>query len=65
MNAEITSEIPHIDGGQPPDTQIPASDRTAGDGHPHCERFHGPDDPLTSQVRALRKRYLAGRQGLP
>ena len=28
-----------------------------------CERSLGPDDPLTGSVRALRKRYLAGRQG--
>ena len=28
-----------------------------------CEESIGPDDPLTDQVRALRKRYLAGRQG--
>jgi tetratricopeptide (TPR) repeat protein len=28
-----------------------------------CERSLGPDDPLTGEVRALRKRYLAGRQG--
>ena len=28
-----------------------------------CERSLGPDDPLTDMVRALRKRYLAGRQG--
>jgi tetratricopeptide (TPR) repeat protein len=28
-----------------------------------CERSLGPDDPLTDAVRALRKRYLAGRQG--
>lgn len=28
-----------------------------------CERAVGPDDPLTSAVRDLRKRYLAGRQG--
>jgi tetratricopeptide (TPR) repeat protein len=28
-----------------------------------CERSLGPDDPLTEAVRALRKRYLAGRQG--
>jgi tetratricopeptide (TPR) repeat protein len=28
-----------------------------------CERSLGPDDPLTDTVRALRKRYLAGRQG--
>jgi tetratricopeptide (TPR) repeat protein len=28
-----------------------------------CERSLGPDDPLTDSVRALRKRYLAGRQG--
>jgi tetratricopeptide (TPR) repeat protein len=28
-----------------------------------CERALGPDDDLTEQVRALRKRYLAGRQG--
>ena len=25
MNAEITGEIPHIDGGQSPDTEIPTS----------------------------------------
>jgi hypothetical protein len=25
VNAEITGEIPHIDGGQSPDTEIPAS----------------------------------------
>ena len=30
VNTEITGEIPHIDGGQSPDTQIPASHRTAG-----------------------------------
>lgn len=28
-----------------------------------CEQSIGPEDPLTEQVRALRKRYLAGRQG--
>ena len=28
-----------------------------------CERSLGTDDPLTEAVRALRKRYLAGRQG--
>lgn len=28
-----------------------------------CEQSIGPADPLTEQVRALRKRYLAGRQG--
>ncbi len=28
-----------------------------------CERALGPDDPLTSEVRALRRRYLSGRQG--
>jgi tetratricopeptide (TPR) repeat protein len=28
-----------------------------------CERSLGPEDPLTEKVRALRKRYLAGRQG--
>jgi tetratricopeptide (TPR) repeat protein len=28
-----------------------------------CEQSLGADDPLTQQVRALRKRYLAGRQG--
>jgi tetratricopeptide (TPR) repeat protein len=28
-----------------------------------CERSLGPDDTLTEAVRALRKRYLAGRQG--
>jgi tetratricopeptide (TPR) repeat protein len=28
-----------------------------------CEQSIGPDDPLTGQVRALRRRYLAGRQG--
>lgn len=28
-----------------------------------CARALGPGDPLTDQVRALRKRYLAGRQG--
>ncbi len=28
-----------------------------------CEQALGEDDPLTEQVRALRKRYLAGRQG--
>jgi hypothetical protein len=28
-----------------------------------CERALDPDDPLTSEVRELRKRYLAGRQG--
>jgi tetratricopeptide (TPR) repeat protein len=28
-----------------------------------CQRSLGPDDPLTGTVRALRKRYLAGRQG--
>ncbi len=28
-----------------------------------CERAAGPDDPLTAQIRALRQRYLAGRQG--
>jgi hypothetical protein len=28
-----------------------------------CEQSIGPDDPLTEQVRALRQRYLAGRQG--
>jgi hypothetical protein len=30
VNAEIAGEIPHIDGGQPPDTEIPTSHRTAG-----------------------------------
>jgi len=25
VNAEITGEIPHIDGGQSPDTEIPTS----------------------------------------
>lgn len=29
-----------------------------------CERAVGPGDPLTIAVRDLRKRYLAGRQGL-
>lgn len=29
-----------------------------------CERAVGADDPLTVAVRDLRKRYLAGRQGL-
>jgi len=29
-----------------------------------CERAVGADDPLTIAVRDLRKRYLAGRQGL-
>ena len=28
-----------------------------------CEQALGPDDQLTNAVRALRKRYLAGRQG--
>jgi tetratricopeptide (TPR) repeat protein len=28
-----------------------------------CEQALGPDDPLTGEVRTLRKRYLAGRQG--
>jgi tetratricopeptide (TPR) repeat protein len=28
-----------------------------------CERALGPDDALTSEVRALRQRYLSGRQG--
>jgi tetratricopeptide (TPR) repeat protein len=28
-----------------------------------CEQSVGPDDPLTGEVRVLRKRYLAGRQG--
>jgi tetratricopeptide (TPR) repeat protein len=28
-----------------------------------CEQALGPDDPLTSAVQALRRRYLAGRQG--
>jgi tetratricopeptide (TPR) repeat protein len=28
-----------------------------------CEQSLGPDDSLTEAVRALRKRYLAGRQG--
>lgn len=28
-----------------------------------CEQSLGPDDQLTEAVRALRKRYLAGRQG--
>jgi tetratricopeptide (TPR) repeat protein len=28
-----------------------------------CEQSLGPDDPLTGEVRKLRKRYLAGRQG--
>ncbi len=28
-----------------------------------CERALGPDDPLTTEVRALRQRYLSGRQG--
>ncbi len=28
-----------------------------------CEQSLGPDDPLTGEVRTLRKRYLAGRQG--
>ncbi|HET9895956.1 MAG TPA: tetratricopeptide repeat protein [Streptosporangiaceae bacterium] len=28
-----------------------------------CERALGADDPLSGKVRALRKRYLAGRQG--
>jgi len=30
VNAEIAGEIPHIDGGQPTDTEIPTSHRTAG-----------------------------------
>jgi tetratricopeptide (TPR) repeat protein len=28
-----------------------------------CEQALGPDDPLTGEVRVLRNRYLAGRQG--
>ena len=28
-----------------------------------CEQSIGPDDPLTDQVRTLRKRYMTGRQG--
>ena len=34
MNAEITGEIPHIDGGQSPGHSDPCQPSDGGDGHP-------------------------------
>ncbi len=53
MNAEITGEIPHIDGGQSPDTEIPTS---------HFRQGRTPSGPLSASRCETARADAPGRR---
>jgi hypothetical protein len=44
MNAEISSEIRHVDGGRSPETKIPTTRRSPALSY-HCETARAGDAP--------------------